>query len=357
MTMKKRVLPILVAVMMVFAMMPMTAGTVYADEIEVDVDGFKCKLDQEQKTAVICGRGDGLNLEDGALRIPETVTYSDETYPVTKIDNEGREIYWGDDITFVTLPASLISIGNRAFIDCGGLTTVSIEENSSLTTIGSNAFNGCSNLSAIDIPPSVKEIGPSCFDSTGIESIVLPEGLTEIESYLFNNCKSLKVVTIPSTVTAIWYWVFGGCDALTTIYFNGTRAQWDAIYKGMGKPDIEPICKEDPPSDWPPAQVTVKGTSIRSLAGAKKVITVKWKKQTAKVAGSNITGYQIRLATDSKFTKNKKTVTVKGYKNVSKKVTGLKAKKKYYVKIRTFKTISGKKYYSPWTKAKTVKTK
>ena len=59
----------------------------------------------------------------------------------------------------------------------------------------------------------------------------------------------------------------------------------------------------------------------------------------------------------SKFTKGKKTVNVKGYKTVSKKVTGLKGGKKYYVKIRTYKTIGKTKYYSPWSKVKTVKTK
>ncbi|MGI6170795.1 MAG: hypothetical protein ACOYIC_03550 [Butyricicoccus sp.] len=44
-------------------------------------------------------------------------------------------------------------------------------------------------------------------------------------------------------------------------------------------------------------------------------------------------------------------------KTVSKKVTKLTAKKKYYVRIRTYKTVSGKKYYSSWSKAKTVTTK
>ena len=76
-----------------------------------------------------------------------------------------------------------------------------------------------------------------------------------------------------------------------------------------------------------------------------------------KMSSSRITGYQIQLATNKKFTKNKKTVIVKGYKKVSKKVKKLKAKKKYYVKICTYKTVSGKKYYSPWSKVKTVRTK
>ena len=104
-------------------------------------------------------------------------------------------------------------------------------------------------------------------------------------------------------------------------------------------------------------QIIPKGTSLSKVTKAKKAATVKWKKQSAKMATSRITGYQIQLATDSKFTKNKKTVTVKGYSKVSKKVTGLKGGKKYYVRIRTYKTVSGTNYYSSWSKAKTVTTK
>ena len=104
-------------------------------------------------------------------------------------------------------------------------------------------------------------------------------------------------------------------------------------------------------------KINPKGTSLKKPKKAKKAITVKWKKQAAKMSKSRITGYQIQLATDKQFTKNKKTVTVKGYKKVSKKVKKLKGGKKYYVKIRTYKTIKGKKYYSKWSKVKTIKTK
>ena len=104
-------------------------------------------------------------------------------------------------------------------------------------------------------------------------------------------------------------------------------------------------------------KINPKGTSIAKLTKAKKAVTVKWKKQAKKMSKSRITGYQIQLATNSKFTKGKKTVTVKGYAKVSRKVTNLKAKKKYYVRVRTYQTVSGVKYYSPWSKVKSVKTR
>ena len=69
------------------------------------------------------------------------------------------------------------------------------------------------------------------------------------------------------------------------------------------------------------------------------------------------TGYQVTYAINSKFTSGKKTVTVNSSKTMSKKITSLKAKKKYYVRVRIYKTFSGTKYYTEWSKTKTVKTK
>ena len=102
--------------------------------------------------------------------------------------------------------------------------------------------------------------------------------------------------------------------------------------------------------------INPKGTSISKVSGAKKAFTVKWKKQSSKMATSTITGYQIRYSTSSKMT-SAKTKTVKGYKYTSKKITKLSAKKKYYVQVRTYKTVSGKTYYSSWSGVKSVKTK
>ena len=91
-----------------------------------------------------------------------------------------------------------------------------------------------------------------------------------------------------------------------------------------------------------------KSASIKKVKAAKKAISVTWKKV------SGVKGYQIQVATDKKFKKNKKTVTIKKQKTTVKK---LKAKKKYYVRIRTYKTVNGKKVYSSWSKVKSVKTK
>ena len=94
-----------------------------------------------------------------------------------------------------------------------------------------------------------------------------------------------------------------------------------------------------------------KKTSIKRVNGAKKAISVTWKKV------SGVKGYQVQVATDKKFKKNKKTVTVKKQKTTKTTVKKLKAKKKYYVRVRTYKIANGKKVYSSWSKVKSVKTK
>lgn len=103
--------------------------------------------------------------------------------------------------------------------------------------------------------------------------------------------------------------------------------------------------------------INPKGTRIAGLTKASRAVTVRWKRQAKKMSKLRITGYQVQLATDSAFTKNEKTVTAKGYQTTSKKVTRLQGGKKYYVRVRTYMKVGGKKYYSTWSKAKTVTTK
>jgi hypothetical protein len=98
-----------------------------------------------------------------------------------------------------------------------------------------------------------------------------------------------------------------------------------------------------------------KATSISSLKAGSKKFTVKWKKQATQT-----TGYQVQYSASSKFSKAK-TITVGKNTTVSKKISKLSGKKKYYVRVRTYKTvkINGKsiRIYSGWSKAKTVTTK
>lgn len=99
-------------------------------------------------------------------------------------------------------------------------------------------------------------------------------------------------------------------------------------------------------------KINPKGTSISKISPKPKGFSVKWKRQK-----TPISGYQIQYAANNKFTKKKVNVNVSGNTKTSKTVAKLSAKKNYYVRIRTYKVVKGKKYYSSWSKPKSVKTK
>lgn len=92
----------------------------------------------------------------------------------------------------------------------------------------------------------------------------------------------------------------------------------------------------------------VKLTSVKNYKGKK--LKAYWKKNT------KVTGYQVQYSTSSKF-KSAKTVTVKGCKNTSKTITKLTKNKKYYVRVRTYKTVGKVNYYSGWSNVKSITIK
>ena len=98
--------------------------------------------------------------------------------------------------------------------------------------------------------------------------------------------------------------------------------------------------------------INPKKTSISKIKAGSGSLKIKIKKG----GKSTTTGYQIQYSKKKSFG-GKKTVTLKSYKKNSKTVKGLKSGKKYYVRVRTYKTVKGKKYYSAWSKVKKVKVK
>ena len=93
-------------------------------------------------------------------------------------------------------------------------------------------------------------------------------------------------------------------------------------------------------------------TSISSLTAGSKKLTVKWARKTTQVSG-----YEIQYSTSKTFASSVKTKTITKNSTVSTSLTGLSAKKTYYVRIRTYKTVNGVKIYSGWSTVKSLKTK
>ena len=130
----------------------------------------------------------------GDVTIPSTVSDGSETYDVTSIGD--RAFYQCSGLTSVTIGNSVTSIGYRAFYQCSGLTSVTI--GNSVTSIGDEAFNKCSGLTSVTIPDSVTSIG----------------------NYAFYGCSGLTSVTIPDSVTSIGKYAFSGCSSLTSVTFT-----------------------------------------------------------------------------------------------------------------------------------------
>ena len=158
---------------------------------------------------------------------------------------------------------------------------------------------------------------------------------------------STGVVTAKKAGTAKLTAAANGYTATTTV----------TVEKNTNAPS-NPVDISSTPSSTPNTVTTnangtpaMKKTKITTVKAGKKKITVAWKKVL-----KNVTGYQIRYATNKKFAK-KKGKTIKGYNKTKVTLKKLKPKKKYYIQVRTYCTYQGKKYYSAWSAVKSKKTK
>ena len=122
-------------------------------------------------------------------------------------------------LTSLILPSSVTSIGYSAFYGCIRLTSLTLP--SSVTSIDGRAFYGCSSLFGLTLPSSVTSIGSSAFEGCrSLTSLILPSSVTEIGESAFRGCCSLASLTLPSSVTSIGKSAFEGCSGLTSIYVS-----------------------------------------------------------------------------------------------------------------------------------------
>ena len=114
------------------------------------------------------------------------------------------------------IPDSVTSIGDYAFSNCTGLTSVTI--GNGVTSIGDSAFKGCTGLKSVTIGNGVTSIRSDAFSGcTGLTSITIPDGVTSIGDHAFSGCTSLTSVTIPDSVTSIGDGAFYGCSGLASV--------------------------------------------------------------------------------------------------------------------------------------------
>lgn len=261
--------------------------------------------------------GDGLTTRDSLNILPQTYTGNPIT-PKIEVTDEGKVLKEGTD--YVVLYENNVEVGRASIfiIGCGDYSgsiekTFRIEKVSS-TTVPNNQ------------PQPEPEKKLSC---TGTYKKTL-------NSKPFN--LSVKNATGKVSYTS-------SNKKVATVNSKGI-----VTLKGTGLAKI--TVKASNGSVVSKVYVAPKKTSIsKAKSTAKKTVTVTWKKDT------KATGYEIQCNTNKSFKSGNKTVTVKKAKTTSAKVTKLKSGKKYYVRMRSYKTINGKKYAGSWSKVLAVKVK
>ena len=173
---------------------------------------------EESATATVT-KGIGKGVVDGFPGENENnyIVYNQPDIKELIID-DGITEYNGTDrmnqLEEVTIGKDLITIGDRAF-EFTDITTITLPD--SVETIGEGAFSNCDKLTSVNIPDNVTTIGNGAFQNTAITSVAIPGSVKTIGQYAFENCTSLATLELGSGIQTIDVWAFRGCTSLTSV--------------------------------------------------------------------------------------------------------------------------------------------
>ena len=258
---KKRLLSILLAAVMVLSAVPLgLMDTAYAAETVRSGacgDNVTWKLTSDG-TLTISGKGATYDfLDENYNRNAPWST--DALRPTVKkvVVNKGVT-YLGTcaftnctNLTSVSLPTGLQELGADVFKDCSKLTSVTIP--SGVTSVSGDLFYGCTALQTVSLPDSLTAFGGCTFmNCTSLTSVRLPASARAVSWQMFRNCTKLTTVTIPRAISVVGANAFNGCTALKTVNFGGNQADWKAMTIN--------------PGNTPLTTATVKYTSVTALS-------------------------------------------------------------------------------------------
>ncbi len=223
----------------------LTNITVDSNNKNYSNDSYGALFNKEKTTLIQYPVGNtrkSYTIPDSVITIEDwAFVYCDNLSSVT-ISNGVKTIgdnafYNSDSLTSVTIGNRVTTIGAWAFSNCTKLTNVTI--GNSVTTIDSYAFYDCTSLTSVTIPDSVTTIGSSAFeDCTSLASAIIGNDVTNIGGYAFAYCTSLTEVTIGKSVISVGDRAFVDCNNLDSVYYTGDIASWCGIdfYNSLSQP-------------------------------------------------------------------------------------------------------------------------
>ena len=179
--------------------------------VTVEIDGIAYYINL--KTGLTEVTSNATHPYSGDIVIAETIAYEGTQYTVTGI---GEKAFFQKNITSVTFPNSITSIGSAAFMYCQVLDSIEIPER--VTIIPTDVFASCQNLRHVKLPEGLTEIGNSAFNSCyGLDSIFIPNTVEVIQDWAFAGCKNLSYVKIPQQLKTVGQGAFGSCPSLAYV--------------------------------------------------------------------------------------------------------------------------------------------
>jgi hypothetical protein len=137
--------------------------------------------------------------------------------------------FFGCGMQSITIPSSVITLGNGTFYNCENLKNVTINSTTILNFLDYLFYN-CSSLESVTFPSKLISIGRYTFSGCyKLKSIVLPEKVELIEEFAFSRCRNLESITIGKVLTSVEVSAFQNCSSLKTVYYKGSSSDWNGI--------------------------------------------------------------------------------------------------------------------------------
>lgn len=166
--------------------------------------------------------------EIGPCAFCENYELSEVTLP-ERLTTIGRGAFSGCSfLKKINFPQSVAEIGEEAFLSCSRLTEIRLPQ--SLTSLGARAFAYCYELRELTLPGGVQLLGEEAFLRCDVlRTATLDEGVPAVGAGMFRQCGELEEVSLPQSVTAVGAEAFADCGALRTLRYAGTQEQWAAV--------------------------------------------------------------------------------------------------------------------------------